>query len=492
MLFADVSVSCSVFDVTKYLRLHPGGYKLLFKNAGDDSTADFVGLRHSIKAQNILMQFYVGDLSDASSSNLSAANAPAVLLKVGSAVAPQRFLSATPWESSSASASSNSKSDGDDSVAPSSIPIVSSAAFSINLLPPSPAPVSVSAPSAAMDITTSTSPVTGLSFSLISRVPCAHNVYRLVFRSAPNADAAQFVLPAGGHVLIGAIINGEYVKRPYSPLYSSDVSEAAGSDHSGVSFTVVVKCYPRGVMSQYLSKLSMGSSMEVHGPFEGGSYAHTDVPDGMSLPRHDAFVASSVLPLYDQVVMIAQGTGIAPLHSVLNYISHIATSRTNELRLTTGETLSSHVYQRLRVHMLICDRSTDDTLIGDELHPRVLQSTAHQRAWSLTRWFTAAAAESVPTVHSSTADRHVPSYRSVTMAQSEHGGIHHITAGVRLNDTWFTSWLNTVMSPTSSQPSPSHTVFLVCGSSEFEFNVHRMLRASSCASSIQPHDVYYF
>lgn len=51
-----------VYDISNYLRLHPGGPSLLLRNAGTDSTKDFEALFHSKKARLILDQYYVGDL----------------------------------------------------------------------------------------------------------------------------------------------------------------------------------------------------------------------------------------------------------------------------------------------------------------------------------------------------------------------------------------------------------------------------------------------
>ena len=51
-----------VYDLTTYLPLHPGGYRLLFKNGGADSTSDFVGLRHSKRATAILDAYWIGDV----------------------------------------------------------------------------------------------------------------------------------------------------------------------------------------------------------------------------------------------------------------------------------------------------------------------------------------------------------------------------------------------------------------------------------------------
>ena len=63
-----------VYDMTEYMGKHPGGYDLMFKNAGKDSTADFEAMYHSQKARKILDDLYVGDLDDPSSATSSSMN----------------------------------------------------------------------------------------------------------------------------------------------------------------------------------------------------------------------------------------------------------------------------------------------------------------------------------------------------------------------------------------------------------------------------------
>jgi cytochrome b involved in lipid metabolism/ferredoxin-NADP reductase len=87
-------VEGKVYDITKYLRLHPGGFKLLFKNAGGDSTADFLALRHSAKSRIILEGYYVGDIAGSTTHTLTAPGAPlsAQHRTVGALVGPQSLL----------------------------------------------------------------------------------------------------------------------------------------------------------------------------------------------------------------------------------------------------------------------------------------------------------------------------------------------------------------------------------------------------------------
>ena len=160
------------------MRLHPGGFKLLFKNAGGDSTADFLALRHSAKSRVILDAYYVGELGAQQRTTLGVHSHPSnsgadVGRPVGSMVTPQPFLSVGPRATNPVPATPTptptysyplprsgplhpSTSHPDRLTAytehqsrakPSSIPLTSSSSasggLSINLHPPSPVPATL-------------------------------------------------------------------------------------------------------------------------------------------------------------------------------------------------------------------------------------------------------------------------------------------------------------------------------------------------------------
>jgi len=68
-----------VYDITKYISRHPGGVRLIMKNAGGDSSQDFEAMEHSKNARTILAKFYIADLepSTSESSQLLAPTLPA-------------------------------------------------------------------------------------------------------------------------------------------------------------------------------------------------------------------------------------------------------------------------------------------------------------------------------------------------------------------------------------------------------------------------------
>ena len=54
-----------VYDVTKFLDEHPGGEKILIRNAGIDSTEEFEEIGHSSDARELLKEYLIGELQEA-------------------------------------------------------------------------------------------------------------------------------------------------------------------------------------------------------------------------------------------------------------------------------------------------------------------------------------------------------------------------------------------------------------------------------------------
>lgn len=58
-----VTVHGGVYDLTKYLKFHPGGVNLILRSAGLDVSKDFEAMHHSPKARAILERYRVGSLA---------------------------------------------------------------------------------------------------------------------------------------------------------------------------------------------------------------------------------------------------------------------------------------------------------------------------------------------------------------------------------------------------------------------------------------------
>jgi len=55
-----------VYDVTKFLEHHPGGDDVLLSATGKDATNDFEDVGHSVDAHNLMKDFEIGELDNAS------------------------------------------------------------------------------------------------------------------------------------------------------------------------------------------------------------------------------------------------------------------------------------------------------------------------------------------------------------------------------------------------------------------------------------------
>ncbi len=55
-------INDKVYDVTRYLGVHPGGPSTIIPYCGKDATAAFADLPHSQSAVNLLQSFYIGNL----------------------------------------------------------------------------------------------------------------------------------------------------------------------------------------------------------------------------------------------------------------------------------------------------------------------------------------------------------------------------------------------------------------------------------------------
>ncbi|KAD5317384.1 hypothetical protein R6Q59_032717 [Mikania micrantha] len=51
-----------VYDVTKFLDVHPGGKDILLSVTGKDATLNFEGVEHTETARSKMEEFYVGDI----------------------------------------------------------------------------------------------------------------------------------------------------------------------------------------------------------------------------------------------------------------------------------------------------------------------------------------------------------------------------------------------------------------------------------------------
>jgi len=152
---------------------------------------------------------------------------------------------------------------------------------------------------------------------LIAKTQLSPNVYRFTFQLPGPRDVIG--LPIGQHVAIKATVNGQLVSRSYTPT--------SNNLDLGV-LELVIKCYPDGLLTgRYLADLNVGDKVLFRGPKGAMKYRR-------GLCRH--------------IGMIAGGTGITPMYQLIRAICE-------DERDTT------------EISLIYANRSEEDILLREEL-----------------------------------------------------------------------------------------------------------------------------
>jgi cytochrome-b5 reductase len=127
-------------------------------------------------------------------------------------------------------------------------------------------------------------------FVLKEKTDISHNV--CIYRFALPRPTDILGLPIGQHISLAATIEGQpkEVVRSYTPI---------SSDNEAGYFDLLVKAYPQGNISKYLTTLKIGDTMKVRGP--KGAMVYTP-----NMCRH--------------IGMIAGGTGITPMLQIIKAV----------------------------------------------------------------------------------------------------------------------------------------------------------------------------
>lgn len=171
----------------------------------------------------------------------------------------------------------------------------------------------------------------GKSYQLAARTPVTHNTHRFTF--ALESPDSVLGLPVGQHVEV-RLPGGGGAGRPYTPT--------TGDETKG-SFDLVVKVYEKGAVSKYLDSLKVGDMAEIAGPSGHVTYKG----DGV-FRLEDVFDGSAVERQCRNVVMVAGGTGIAPMYQVATHCAGIADDP-------------------LAMSLLFANLAPEDTMLREEL-----------------------------------------------------------------------------------------------------------------------------
>eukprot|EP00698_Gefionella_okellyi_P025307 TRINITY_DN922_c0_g2_i1.p1 TRINITY_DN922_c0_g2~~TRINITY_DN922_c0_g2_i1.p1 ORF type:complete len:417 (+),score=91.39 TRINITY_DN922_c0_g2_i1:124-1374(+) len=268
-----------VYNVSSYMKYHPGGVGELMRGAGEDATELFNGVHAWVNLDYLLGKCLLGPVDNSvpafGARTSSTSVAPSMLGVPGAKQTPPRQVP-------------------------------------MHLVPPPTGLPPANAPTTATTATTSTAsaavlnPAEWHSFPLTAKTSETHNTIRLRF--ALPRDDATLGLPVGAHIVVGADIAGQLVTRPYTPVSAID---AKGY------FELLVKVYKAGVISRFLDSLEIGAPLLVRGPKGEFKFAPNK---------------------WKHIGMIAGGTGIAPMFQVLRAIAMNSADQTRVTLLNANRT----------------------------------------------------------------------------------------------------------------------------------------------------------
>ncbi|XP_015666357.1 NADH-cytochrome b5 reductase-like [Protobothrops mucrosquamatus] len=131
-------------------------------------------------------------------------------------------------------------------------------------------------------------PETFMAFIISSVTQLTEDTYQYTFKLPGNSSLG---LSLGQHIVLRGIVNSLEIQRAYTPITPVN---AEGF------FEVLIKCYKTGLMSQYIKSWKTGDAVFWRGPFGGFAYTANQ---------------------YGELLMLASGTGIAPMLPIIQYIT---------------------------------------------------------------------------------------------------------------------------------------------------------------------------
>ncbi|PWY88640.1 hypothetical protein BO94DRAFT_565508 [Aspergillus sclerotioniger CBS 115572] len=378
-----VTINGKVYDVTEYVRDHPGGPDVLIDVAGADATEAYEDVGHSEDADEILKAFLVGTLKNArertrpksvrliqpesplppAASTKTKGSARSVALatvSVGSVVlslyftcrrypiltaswpiftgaqgswrslirSPQTSFAFGGFYTGFAAATAISSAVG--AVIGSKLSQMTQIKSGFTQYPPlvKRRKVVGSNPHLAKGFL---DPKEYKSLPLIRKDTLSPNVFKFVFQLPNPQDVVG--LPIGQHVAIRANVNGTMVSRSYTPT-SNNLDKGV--------LELVIKCYPDGMLTgQHLANLKLGDTIQLRGPKGAMKYTKG---------------------LCTKIGMIAGGTGITPMYQLIRAICEDATDLTE-------------------ISLIYANRTEEDILLRRELDAFAQRYPRNLKIW---------------------------------------------------------------------------------------------------------------
>uniref|UniRef100_A0A8C6WDB3 NADH-cytochrome b5 reductase n=1 Tax=Nannospalax galili TaxID=1026970 RepID=A0A8C6WDB3_NANGA len=138
-------------------------------------------------------------------------------------------------------------------------------------------------------------PETFLAFHICGVEKLTKDTYLVRFILPANS---QLGLHPGQHLVLRGVVDGLEIQRAYTPI-----SPATAEGY----FDVLIKCYQTGLMSRYVESWRTGDMAFWRGPFGGFLYEPNK---------------------YGELLMLAAGTGLAPMVPILQSITDNADDET--------------------------------------------------------------------------------------------------------------------------------------------------------------------
>ncbi|XP_078444502.1 nitrate reductase [NADH] 1-like [Wolffia australiana] len=184
------------------------------------------------------------------------------------------------------------------------------------------------------------SPKEKITCKLVGKTDISRDVRRFRF-ALPSPDQA-LGLPIGKHIFLSAIVDGKPCMRAYTPTSADDVIGHV---------ELVVRVYPKGLMSQHLDALPIGGTVEVKGPLGEIEY----------LGRGN-FIVGGERKRARKLAMLAGGTGITPIFQVMQAVLRDPEDRTE-------------------LHLVYANRTEDDILLREELDSWARDRSEQVKVW---------------------------------------------------------------------------------------------------------------
>ncbi|PSN61011.1 hypothetical protein BS50DRAFT_681221 [Corynespora cassiicola Philippines] len=376
-----VNIHDKVYNVTDYVRDHPGGADILVDVAGTDASAEYDDVGHSEDADEILASYLVGTSADAGKTKrakavklvqqtipsavpaVAEASTSSTILKAvaGTVVvaasaycastygpAASKFLSGLPIPQVPAVSAPQSSSSSQTSfvsgfAVASAISAVAAGMAGKQLskfthiesgfmkYPPRRKPRGAAKPVNPHLVKGFLDPKEYQALPVIRIDKLSSNVYRYVFKLPGPRDVIG--LPIGQHVAIKATVDGKTVTRSYTPV--------SNNLDLGV-LELVIKVYPDGALTgKYFANLKVGDEVLFRGPKGAMRYQRG---------------------LCKKIGMIAGGTGITPMYQLIRAICE-------DERDTT------------EISLILANRAEDDILLRAELESFARRYPKNLKLW---------------------------------------------------------------------------------------------------------------